>query len=232
MVISQKKEESDMLGTWIVVLAVVFLLCVAIWMLSSTGLFKKIRSTKKAVGKKMDEMRKEGDVEITDPPVISYKEPGKRNYRDVVMTRKVFRIGTSAKCDLVLDDPKVERIHAEIVKKIKGGRVAYFFVNHGKVNPSNMYDCDARDYDPLLPRESVELDEEDLFYIGDTKVIVKLNENKHVPTNTERILYEEKKGTREKREPSKKTKSTKTESTGKKKRVDTVRIVSRNELDI
>ena len=216
-----------MVGNSIIALAVVFLGVVSAWMLSSTGIFRKISKTKKSVGKKMDEIKKGGDIEITDPPVILYKEPGTRKYHKVIMTRKDFRIGSSAKCDLVLDDAKVERFHAEIIKKIKGGRVAYYFVNHARVNPTDIYDCEDNEYNSLLPRESVELDEKDAFYIGDTKIVVKLHESRRCPTETERIMNKKKTHTPEKREFVKKT-----EGTGKKKRVDTVRIVSRNELDI
>ena len=219
-----------MLEKVLVVLAVIFIFAIAGWMLSSTGLFREIRKTRKSVGNKMKEVRAGTDIEITDPPIISYREPGKRTYIDVVMAKKAFKIGSSPKCDLVLKDAKVERLHAEIVKKIKGGRVAYFVVNHAKVNPVTIYDHEEDTYDSLFPRESIELDKADAFYMGDTKIIVRLEEKKHNPTGTERSLNKRKKSVSEAPETGKRGK--KVNSTDKKKRNDSVRIVSRRELDI
>lgn len=172
----------------IVVLAVIVLIVVlVIYLMHDSGFIKDTKNPGEFIRDKIAQLKENREVEITNAPVLYVKNPGEQAYRKINVTKKKFIISSNKRSDLVLDSKKVEDRHAAIVKRIKGDRVFYEFINYAQTNPSEYYVKRKNAYYTLRKNAGVELDSREAFYVGDTKIIVVIPAAAHIPTDTESV---------------------------------------------
>lgn len=176
------------------------------------------RKTSQYVKKRMDGIKGK-DIALVNAPIIYYKYPGENRYHKVEMTKKKFTIGRGSKCDLQLNDDRVEELHAILQKGQQGNRICYGYTNCAVINPSEYFVKKHNDYFNMERKEQVELDKKEAFYIGDVKVIIEIPKRKRELTGTEFA------GVAEDR---------RTTNVARKfeRRQSTQRIVSKDEIDI
>ena len=219
---------------------VLLILIVIIYMLHDSDLVREARKMAESAANKRDEAKEKGEVEIADAPVIKIKEPGEKKYHEKKMDRRECKIGRGDKNQIVLNDKKVEETHAKIEKKLIKERICYTMTNFSKINPVELYNRTKDQYEYLGYKEEVELDEKTVFYIGDTKILIILNQKKHTPSKTEWVVNEpessskaqsseEKSGMKYGSDTKKTSKASAKQHTDRSERV---RVVTRNELDI
>lgn len=137
--------------------------------------------------KKLKKMCSRRQVELANAPVLSIREERSGKYYNVTVDRKVFRIGSGKKNDLVIPSSTVEEKHAVIYKQQKKDRVYYELVNYARSNPVEHY-IKAKDcYGYLRYKAGVELEDDEAFYIGETKVIFSIPKIVHRASRTERV---------------------------------------------
>lgn len=207
-----------MIGKIIVVIVVFLIIVLVVYLMSGSGIGKKIQSSGKAVSDKIDRSKEKREIEVVNGPVLQVKNPGERKYHPVNVTKKEYKIGRGKGNDLVLDYKTVEERHAVIVKRLKGDRVFYEFINYAKTNPTEYFNKRKNAYEYLGVKDGVELDAREMFFVGDTKIIITLPQSVHMAGDTEGLQME------------------KTENIIKPvqahiNRADSDRIVMRNELD-
>lgn len=146
--------------------------------------------------KKLKKMFSKRQVELANAPVLRIREEGSGEYYEVNVDKKVFRIGSGKKNDLILSSAKVEDRHVVIYKQQKKDRVYYELVNYAKSNPVEHYIKSRDRYGYLRYKAGVELDTHETFYIGETKVIFNIPEYVHRSSKTERMCPDMGGGTR------------------------------------
>lgn len=222
-----------MSGKLIVAGIVILILIVAAYLFHDSDVIENVKKTGRSAARKMNEEKQKREIAITDAPEIRIKEPGEKRYRKAVMDKKEYRIGRSSKDDIILNDRKVQEGHARIEKKLTGDRVCYVLINLSRVNPVEVYNADKKRYEYLSYKEGIELDETTALYIGDTKLLITLYKNRHTPGNTERVFRQT--SSSEVQSENFDTSGSSDTKTFKKQfrdRSESVRIVTRNELDI
>ena len=174
----------------IIVIGIVVLIGVLSWyLLHDVPAVKQFFKTSKSMADKINKAAKgPAAIKIANGPVLKVKEPGERSYNTVELTKDVVRIGSSKRCDLVLEDDAVENLHAKIEKKMKGNKVYYEFINLSKRNPAEVLNQDSQEYEYLGNRKGVVLGDSEAFYVGNTKILFKTPVRNHVPSNTDRML--------------------------------------------
>lgn len=178
-------------GKFIVLGVIILILILVVYLMHDSELGKRMSKKARSAGKKVKEVKNKPSVEMVNAPKIYYKYNGERKYHEVEMSEKMFDIGQGSKRKLTLNDRKVEERHAEIVKRVKGGRVYYEFINYAKINPSEYYSKSEDRYYYLGYREGIELDVREAFYLGDTKIIIDNPMNNHIVGPTERVGKEQ-----------------------------------------
>ena len=219
---------------------VLLILIVIIYMLHDSDLVRGARKMAESAANKRDEAKEKGEVEIADAPVIKIKEPGEKKYHEKKMDRRECKIGRGDKNQIVLNDKKVEETHAKIEKKLIKERICYTMTNFSKINPVELYNRTKDQYEYLGYKEEVELDEKTVFYIGDTKILIILNQKKHTPSKTEWVVNEPESSSKSQSSEEKSgmkygSDTKKTSKASAKQHTDhseSVRVVTRNELDI
>lgn len=128
------------------------------------------------------------NVRIVNGPVLCVKCPGEMEYRKVPVVNRTIKIGSSKSSDLVLRDEFVEPIHAVIKKVVRDNDCHYELINMSKYNPVQWFNQTTNDYETIHYRHGVILDSQEVFYVGESKVIVKCPITNHKPSNTERLI--------------------------------------------
>lgn len=220
-------NEKMVIGNVIVLLIVVLMVAMLMYLfkINIADFAEKLTNP---VKNKSKEMRAKNVVKISGP-LIKYREESKSKYDSTVMDTKVFKIGRGEKNDLVFDSLLVENEHAVIYKRQKENRVYYELVSLAKTNPVEYYNKQKDTYEFLRYKEGVELDARDAFFIGDMKLIITTPINTHQPTRSDYIDNAEKK--KKEQTPPKAKLKEEAVSYGTK-RVESERIVRKNEVDV
>ena len=226
-----------MTGKLIVAGVVILIIILLVYLFHDSGFVKTAGKNLQAVGEKVHAEKRE--VEITDEPLLKVKENSGKKYQ-VKDRKKVFYIGYGSKNDLILDDAKVEEVHAKLEKKLKNEHVYFCLTNLSKTNPTEILNKAKDKYEYLGYKESIELDDKNAIYVGDTKILIMLKYN-HIPGQTERIVSGKAEEAKTVRKTAKKTaKKTETPAGSRGKysnvqpeyeRSESVRIVTRDELE-
>lgn len=101
---------------------------------------------------------------------IKYREAEEQEYKEVVMKEEEFCIGRAKGNDLVLESDLLELRHVVISKKTENGRTYFELRNCSKINPVEFFNRYIEKYEFLDYQERVELEDRDVFYIGDIKI--------------------------------------------------------------
>lgn len=176
-----------MSGKIIVFCVIVLILILVAYLFHDSEMMSEMKQSGKAVVKKVENAKEGRDIEITNGPIIQIKNPGEKGYHSVTVTKKEFKIGRNKNCDLTLDFKAVEDKHAIIIKRLKGDRVFFEFINYAKINPSEFFNKQKNKYEYLGYKDGVELEAREAFYVGDTKILITIPQSSHIPTDTERI---------------------------------------------
>ena len=173
-----------------IVIGIVVLIGILCWYLlhDMPAIKQTLKTSREVAGKINKATRGPAPIKIANGPVLKVKEPGDHSYNTVELTKDVVRIGSSGRCDLVLEDDAVEKLHARIEKKMKGNKVYYELINLSKRNPAEILNQDSQEYEYLGNRKGVVLGDSEAFYVGNTKIIFKRPVRNHVPTKTDRMV--------------------------------------------
>lgn len=174
----------------IIVIGIIVLIVILSWYLlhDVPAVKETIKTSREVVNKVNKAAKGPAPIRSANGPVLKVKEPGAHSYNTVELTKDVVRIGSSGRCDLVLKDDAVEKLHARIEKKMKGNTVYYEFINLSKRNPAEILNQESQEYEYLGNRRGVVLGDSEAFYVGNTKLIFKRPVRNHVPTRTDRMV--------------------------------------------
>ena len=212
-----------MLGKMIVVIVVLFLIALSAYLIHDSLPVRQMESLGSVFRRKVKDVRGSFDVMNTNAPVICVKPRGEMNYTKIPMTKKEMRIGRSSGCDIVLEDETVEGTHALVRKVIKENKVYYELVNLSRRNPAEYFNQKKSEYVYMGFKKGVVLDVNEIFYIGETKIIVNCPVQKHEITKTERMVISGKMERSDEEDPQEKKISAQ----------DSTRVfVNRQEIDI
>ena len=101
-----------------------------------------------------------------DAPEIYIRTKANEPYKKYTMKKKRIMIGSSPDCDIIIDNEIVEGKHIIIEKMVRGNMVYYVLQNLGKVNPVHYRDKEEKRHVVLNYKETVVLEEKDVFHIG------------------------------------------------------------------
>lgn len=101
---------------------------------------------------------------------IGYRKAEEQEYKEVVMKEEEFCIGRGKGNDLVLESDLLELRHVVISKKTEENRTYFELRNYSKINPVEFFNRRIGKYEFLDYKERVELEDRDVFYIGDIKI--------------------------------------------------------------
>lgn len=180
-----------MFNTIIISLTVMLIVALCCYLVHDSAFAGLVVSSTRTVIKRAKKAgRPSKAVKIANGPVVMIKSPGDYVYSSVTLEKDSVKIGRSPKNDIVLDDATVESVHARIDKKMKGNKVYYEFINLSKRNPAENLNQKARDYEYLGYRRGKILDDSEVFYIGNTKIIFKTPVKNHMVSKTDRLLID------------------------------------------
>lgn len=173
----------------------VFILVVTViaYLTHGSEVWKDIKSRKSRIVDSCVPLKNLQNVKIANGPVLCVKCPGETEYRQVKILNRTTRIGSSKSSEVVLCDEFVEPIHAIIKKEVRNNKARYEFINMSKYNPIQWFNQKKNDYEDVGYRRGVVLDSQEIFYIGESKVIVKCPVVIHTPSKTERLVLNENK---------------------------------------
>lgn len=134
---------------------------------------------------------KEEQTELTYPVYIyvnvdGEEKNGKKIYTEYLMTKPKIKIGRSEKCDIQIDRPDVGNVQAVIERGVMGSNLWYKLSDVGKTNNIEYLAKDEWKFKFMKRKEPVILEGRDVFYIGNTKIMIK------TPTIGHELTAEEK----------------------------------------
>ncbi|HAB93287.1 MAG TPA: hypothetical protein DCF49_00745 [Lachnospiraceae bacterium] len=156
----------------------------------SIGKNKSEKAEKKSPAKKVRNPLDNSPTELVNAPVLFIRLPGHKKYLHYEMKKTPLTIGTAKNADLrIIEDEKVQPHHAKIQKVTDKGRSYYVFINLAKTNPSEYRNkaSKSKNYEVMDYKDSQELDKEENFYIGDTKIMIKTPVGTHDHTDTDKM---------------------------------------------
>lgn len=171
-------------------LAIVILIVILVgYLMRDSALFTSIRGAKEKVAGKV----KEGPmisprVKITDSPVLFVKGPKDHSYQEQQMFKQKITFGSDKKNDIFLIDETVEKVHATLEKVIEDNQMYFELVNLSKKNPIEILNQEKGCYEYLGYKKGVVLEGNEVFYIGETKIIAKCPAKGHDMSKTERMI--------------------------------------------
>lgn len=177
-----------MLGRLIVIIVVLFLVALSAYLIHDSLAQREKEGRASGLRKWIKDARNNLSVKNTNAPVICVKLHGDMNYKQYPMNKKEMRIGRSSGCDIVLEDETVEGNHAVVRKVIRDNKVYYELVNLARLNPAQYFNRKKSDYDYMGYKKGVVLGTDEVFYFGETKIIIKCPVQGHELTRTERML--------------------------------------------
>ena len=127
--------------------------------------------------------------ELVNAPVLFIRLPGQKRYLHYEMKKTPITIGSGKGADvLIVDDKKVEPRHAKIQKVTNKDRVYYEFVNLAKTNPAEYRNksSKSKNYEVMYRKDAQELGQEENFYVGDTKILIRTPVGTHGHTDTDK----------------------------------------------
>ncbi len=128
------------------------------------------------------------NVRIANGPVLCVKAPGQIEYSQIPIVNRMTKIGSSRSSDVVLPDEFVEPVHAMIKKVVHDNDSHYELINLSKYNPIQWFNQMTNDYEVIGYKRGIVLENQEAFYIGESKVLVKCPVAKHKPSRTERLI--------------------------------------------
>lgn len=233
---------------------VVLILILIIYLAVDSGIFRRIRKVDTQKGKAMlaSAVPASSGGSIKNGPTINIRCPGECRYTAFKMNKKKICIGSNSKCDIVCDDELVEDVHAVIEVKNKNGKVFFEIINVSKFNPIDylVQDEDEKYFESLGYKRGVILSGTDVVYVGETKLVIQCVERKHVISKTDQYILNKKEITPLKQSlPSKKGEEVSIDEmedrfvskdedvshmtkTPIHKKNPSIRVVSKNEIDL
>lgn len=188
VILEERGGSIIMLGKLIVVIVVLFLIALSVYLIHDSLPVGRILSARSGLRKKVQDAKDGLGVKNTNAPVICIKPRGEQEYQNYIMTKKEVKIGRSSGSDIVLEDETVEGTHAVVRKIFKDDKVYYELVNLSRRNPVEYFNQKKGDYIYLGYKKGVVLGTNEVFYLGETKVIIKCPVQKHEITKTERMV--------------------------------------------
>lgn len=153
-----------------------------------SGVWKDVKNKKNKALNSCGPIKNLQNVKIANGPVVCVKCPGEVEYRQIKVVTRSARIGSGNGNEIVLNDEFAEPVHA-VVKKIAQDSGSYYeLVNMSKYNPVQWFNQDINDYETIGYRRGLKLNSKEVFYIGESKIIVTCPTNNHKPSKTERLV--------------------------------------------
>ena len=171
-------------------LAIVILIVILVgYLMRDSALWSELHRAKEKVADKVKAAPMVPQrVRITDSPVLFVKGPSDLSYHEQQMYKKKITFGSDAKNEIVLVDDTAEKVHATLEKVIKENAIYYELVNLSKRNPIEFLNQAKGAYEYLGYKKGVILEGNEVFYIGETKIIAKCPAMGHDMSKTERMI--------------------------------------------
>lgn len=127
------------------------------------------RELKKKFSHKV-ETQNQKRTRVATPATLYIKEASGK-YKPFTIEFDKVVIGRTDSADIALYDNSVEKkCHAIISMKYRDGDIAYFIQNKSKINPLTLLDIEKERYTSLDYGETIELSDDDYFYVGRIKM--------------------------------------------------------------
>lgn len=177
-----------MIGTIIIIIVVLFLFVIVAYLIHDSLPIGKVKDMKSDIHKKVEGMKHYEGAKLANAPVIYVKVNGNGDYTQYQMTKEKMAIGRSEQNDIVLEDETVEAKHAVVRRVMKDNKMFYEMINLSRRNPIQYLNKMLRDYDCLGYKKGITLENDEVFYLGETKIVIKCPMQGHEITKTERMI--------------------------------------------
>lgn len=167
----------------ITVVFILILVLFVVFILKDSGNWEKITGFIKKP-KKFSKMRQ---TTLFAGPVIYVRYKGSAKYDKFEMTNTVFKIGRGNSADLCISKEYVSKRQAEIRKKNEDGRVFFTFTNLSKTNMTEYCNKNKKIFEVMDYKEQIDLEEKEVFYIGDVKLLIAVPSLGHEVSQTDRM---------------------------------------------